>query len=168
MPFGINYLRWLVIAVLLTCGLVLAKTDLDRMQSLAKSRYGQKTADMVGQWRAEIDDMQSLTEEQKLVKANDFFNTRIRWVEDPQAWGKKDYWATPLETMGNGKGDCEDFAIAKYATLILAGIDVNKLRITYVKAQMGGPYSKIHAAHMVLAYYATPSADPLILDNLIS
>lgn len=159
--------RWVLVTVILACSLVLAQTNLDRMQSLAKSRYGQQTAAMVAQWRTMIDDIQGLPEEQKLIKVNDFFNTRIRWVQDPEAWGQQDYWATPLETMGNGKGDCEDFAIAKYATLILAGVDVNKLRITYVKAQMGGPHSKIHAAHMVLAYYDSPSADPKILDNLI-
>ena len=160
-------LSWLCAAALLICGLVWAQTDLDRMQSLAKSRYGQQTADMVSLWRSMIDEIKGLPEDQKLVKVNDFFNTRIRWLQDPEAWGQKDYWATPLETMGNGKGDCEDFAIAKYATLILAGVDVNKLRITYVKAQIGGTYSKINAAHMVLAYYGSPSADPQILDNLI-
>ena len=164
---GASSLRWLVAAALLICGLVLAQTNLDRMQTLAKSRYGQQTADMVAQWRSMIDAIKGLPEDQKLIKVNDFFNTRIRWVQDPEAWGQKDYWATPLETMGNGKGDCEDFAIAKYATLILAGVDVNKLRITYVKAQVGGPYSKVNAAHMVLAYYSSTSADPQILDNLI-
>jgi predicted transglutaminase-like cysteine proteinase len=168
MPAGMTNLRWLIITALLAGGLVLAQVNLDRMQSLASSRYGQQTADMVAQWRGQIDAMALLDDEQKLVKTNDFFNTRIRWVQDPEAWGQKDYWATPLETMGNRMGDCEDFAIAKYATLILAGVDVNKLRITYVKAQIGGPYSKVHEAHMVLAYYATPSADPLILDSLIS
>ena len=162
-----DILSWLCAAALLICSLVLAQTNLDHMQSLAKSRYGQQTADMVAQWRSMINDIKDLPADQKLVKVNDFFNTRIRWVQDPEAWGQKDYWATPLETMGNGKGDCEDFAIAKYATLILAGVDVNKLRITYVKAQMGGPYSKINTAHMVLAYYGSPSADPQILDNLV-
>ena len=167
MPLGINILRWLVIVSLLTGTLVLAKPDLDRMQALALSRYGQNAADLVAQWRVMIDDIQDLPDEQKLVKVNHFFNSKIRWVEDPEAWGQKDYWATPLETMGNGEVDCEDFAIAKYATLILAGVDVNRLRITYVKALMDGRNGSVYAAHMVLAYYAAPSADPMILDNLI-
>jgi len=158
--------RLALIALLgLTIGV--SAVDLDRMQQLALQRYGQQTADMVAQWRDMITDIQGLPEEQKLAKVNDFFNSRIRWVQDPQAWGQKDYWATPLETMGKRMGDCEDFAIAKYATLILAGVDVNRLRITYVKAQIGGPYSKVHEAHMVLAHYASPGADPAILDNLI-
>jgi predicted transglutaminase-like cysteine proteinase len=154
--------RMAVISAMLLGCLVLAATDLDKMQSLAMSRYGQRTANLVGEWRTLINTVQPQAEAQKLDAINRFFNRRIAWVTDPVAWGQKDYWATPLETMGNGKGDCEDFAIAKYATLILAGVDVNKLRITYVKVKQGG----VNAAHMVLAYYPSPSADPLILDNL--
>ena len=132
------------------------------MQQLARSRYGQEAANTVSEWRSLIDESKKLPEMKKLIEVNNFFNNRIRWVQDPEAWQQADYWATPLQTMGKKMGDCEDFAIAKYATLILAGIDVNKLRITYVKAAIGG----IHAAHMVLAYYETPTAEPRILDNL--
>ena len=153
---------------MLLASLVWAELDLDRMRSLALSRYGQGTANVVDEWRQTIDDMRALSDEEKLARANKFFNARIRWAQDPEAWGMKDYWATPLETMGKRMGDCEDFAIAKYATLVLAGVDVNKLRITYVKAQMGDAYSKVHVAHMVLAYYPSPNADPQILDNLVT
>lgn len=148
--------------------LVWGQLDLERMRSLAAQRYGQDTANLVDQWYATIESMRNMPDAQKLETANKFFNRRIRWVQDPEAWGQKDYWATPLETMGNGMGDCEDFAIAKYFMLVMSGMDINKLRITYVKAQMGGPNSQIHAAHMVLAYYPNPAAVPEILDNLIT
>ena len=46
-------------------------------------------------------------------------------------------------------------------TLRRLGVPSDKLRITYVKAL------KYKQAHMVLTYYATPTADPLVLDNLI-
>lgn len=157
-----------VIACLLSVTLVWGQLDLDRMRSLAMQRYGADTANLVDEWYATIETMRDMPDAQKLETANKFFNRRIRWVQDPEAWGQKDYWATPLETMGNGMGDCEDFAIAKYSMLVLAGMDINKLRITYVKAQMGGPNSQIHAAHMVLAYYPNPAAVPEILDNLIT
>lgn len=157
-----------VFACLLLASLVWGQLDLQRMHSLAFQRYGQDTANLVDEWYATIETMRDMPEAQKLETANQFFNRRIRWVQDPEAWGQKDYWATPLETMGKGMGDCEDFAIAKYAMLVLAGVDVNKLRITYVKAQMGGPNSEVHAAHMVLAYYPEPTAVPDILDNLIT
>ena len=157
-----------VIACLLSVTLVWGQLDLERMRSLAMQRYGADTANLVDEWYATIETMRDMPDAQKLETANKFFNRRIRWVQDPEAWGQKDYWATPLETMGNGMGDCEDFAIAKYSMLVLAGMDINKLRITYVKAQMGGPNSQIHAAHMVLAYYPNPAAVPEILDNLIT
>lgn len=157
----------LVVCIVFTT-LVWGQLDLDRMRSLAFQRYGQDTANLVDEWNETIEAMKSMPEAQKLDAANKFFNRKIRWVQDPEAWGQKDYWATPLETMGNGRGDCEDFAIAKYSMLVLAGVDIDKLRITYVKAQMGGPNSKINAAHMVLAYYPTPAAVPQILDNLIT
>lgn len=61
-------------------------------------------------------------------------------------------------------GDCEDFAIAKYFSLIAMGMAPAKMRMVYVRAQNGG----VVQAHMVLAYYPEPNAEPLILDNLIT
>ena len=159
------YMPLLSVALATVCAL--AVTDLDKMQTVAAQRYGQDAVNTVAEWRNTITQAKDLSDSEKIVLINDFFNTRIRFMEDPQAWGEKDYWATPLEVMAFRKGDCEDFSIAKYTTLLLAGVDMSKLRITYVKAKIGGAYSKVHAAHMVLAYYPTPNADPQILDNLV-
>ena len=107
-----------------------------------------------------IEDIKPLSDQKKLSAVNDFFNGRIKWVPDIDNWGQDDYWATPLETMARRKGDCEDFSIVKFVSLLLAGVEMDKLRMTYVKAQTGGAYSKTYVAHMVLAYYPTPSAEP--------
>ncbi len=72
----------------------------------------------------------------------------------------EDYWATPVEMLASNGGDCEDFSIAKYFSLKELGVPPGSLRITYVRAL------KFNEAHMVLAYYPTPDADPFILDNL--
>ena len=69
-----------------------------------------------------------------------------------------------LETLGKGQGDCEDFAIGKYFSLLAAGVPSVKMRLVYVRAQIGA----LIQAHMVLAYYPEPDAEPLILDNLIT
>ncbi len=163
-------LRWLcasVLAMACTALSVLAQVNLDRMQQLAQSRYGNHTANTVAQWRDLIAAISTLPDEQRVERVNAFFNKRIRWQQDIDIWGQNDYWATPLETMARRTGDCEDFSIAKYMTLLLAGTAIDKLRITYVKAQMGGSLGKHYEAHMVLAYYPTPAADPLILDNMV-
>lgn len=102
----------------------------------------------------------ALSEEKRLERVNNFFN-RMRFIDDIKLWRKKDYWATPLEFLGAAGGDCEDFSIAKYSTLLELGIPDEKMRMVYVKAL---DYNQFH---MVVAYYATPSSVPVILDNLI-
>jgi predicted transglutaminase-like cysteine proteinase len=87
--------------------------------------------------------------------------------DDMAVWGQADYWATPLETLGRGAGDCEDFVIAKFYTLKLMGVAVDKLRLIYVRARTGVSDATPTQAHMVLAFYITPDAEPLVLDNLI-
>lgn len=102
-------------------------------------------------------------EDEKLRMVNDFFN-QLAFVSDQEHWGVNDYWATPVEMLGTGAGDCEDYSISKYFTLLAMGVPSDKLKITYVKAT---GYGLRNAAHMVLAYYATPNAVPLVLDNLV-
>jgi predicted transglutaminase-like cysteine proteinase len=92
---------------------------------------------------------------------NRFFN-RIEFIPDDEHWQQADYWATPTELLASNGGDCEDFSIAKYMTLIALGIPEAQLRITYVKAV------ELNQAHMVLTWYERPDAEPLVLDNLIN
>jgi predicted transglutaminase-like cysteine proteinase len=105
----------------------------------------------------------SADDETQLDAVNAFFNRRIVFREDAQVWGQVDYWASPLELLDKGQGDCEDYAIAKYFSLLAQGMPVQRLRLVYVRAQIGGDSQ----AHMVLAYYREPNAEPLILDNLV-
>lgn len=143
----------------------LAAPDLDKIQTLALQRYGAGPADMVGAWRRLIEESRALPDNDKLNKVNTFFNRRIVFQSDMEVWQQEDYWATPLEFMGRGAGDCEDFAIAKYMTLQLLGINSQHLRLIYVRAKSGSTAS---VAHMVLGFYAQPTDEPLILDNMIT
>lgn len=99
--------------------------------------------------------------DRQLRLVNSFFN-RVRFLSDIRHWGEEDYWATPVELLTTNGGDCEDFSIAKYLTLKSMGVPDDQLRIVYVKAL------ELNQAHMVLAWYPEPDADPLILDNLIN
>ncbi len=101
----------------------------------------------------------SSSDREKLEKVNSFIN-KIPYREDIDVWGVRDYWATPVEFLGRGAGDCEDYAIAKYFTLKAMRIPEEKLRITYVKSLQVGK------THMVLTYADKPGDEPLVLDNL--
>jgi LDH2 family malate/lactate/ureidoglycolate dehydrogenase len=104
-----------------------------------------------------------LGEEQRLALVNQFYNRRVLFRDDLEVWGQVDYWASPLETLNKGEGDCEDYAIAKYFTLLAAGVPGSRLRMVYVRAQMAGPGGPTQA-HMVLAWTPPAGGEPLILD----
>lgn len=157
-----------VLLLLSGLGLLHATPNFDKVQALALERYGKPAAETVAAWRKVIEESKTLTELQKLEAANSFFNRRVYYEVDLIVWKQNDYWATPLELMGRGDGDCEDFAISKYMTLLMMGIPDEKLRMIYVRAQSGNSTLVKSEAHMVLGYYETPTAEPLILDNLIS
>lgn len=141
----------------------------DKLLKTITERYGSPSAQKFRDWQKLAADMEKIADQdQQIQKVNEFWNRRMQFTEDTDAWGQSDYWATPMESLGHGKGDCEDFAIAKYFTLLSAGMDVSQLRLIYVKARMGGAASNITQAHMVLAYYSDPEAEPQILDNLLS
>ena len=145
-----------------------ADVDYDKLAERAASEYGAQARQDVEDLTLLMAQLKTADEKTQLTKINLFFNQRIRRFDDDiNIWGQSDYWATPLESLGRQRGDCEDFSIAKYLFLKQL-IPDEKLRLTYVRAQIGGPYSKIFQAHMVLIYYETPTAEPLVLDNLIS
>ena len=150
-----------------TLPLVLAAADTGRMEDIARARYGEAVAAVVRDWRSLLGDTDT-DELERLARVNTFFNRRLRFDDDSVVWKEPDYWATPLESLARGAGDCEDFAIAKYASLLVAGVPSERLRLIYVRARIGGPQSTLSQAHMVVGYYPTPDAEPLILDNLVS
>ena len=147
---------------------MLAHADLQRMQALALERYGPEGLERVEHWQRLIEDSRHLSEREQLERVNEFFNVLVEFVPDQLAWGVEDYWATPLETLGRAVGDCEDYSIAKYATLGLLGVPLERLRLTYVRAELAWPGATGPQAHMVLAYYPEPGAEPLVLDNLVA
>ncbi|MFZ5654826.1 MAG: transglutaminase-like cysteine peptidase [Pseudomonadota bacterium] len=117
------------------------------------------TQNRLERWHQLMREGRNLDERAQLEAVNEFFNG-ARFVDDADLWLESDYWATPDEFLARDAGDCEDFAIAKYITLKAMGMAPEKLRITYVKV------ATLQQAHMVLAYYPDPRAEPLILDNL--
>ncbi|MCW8907990.1 MAG: transglutaminase-like cysteine peptidase [Sedimenticola sp.] len=129
------------------------------MMQWVRANYGDQAAGRLQAWQELIARQQAMSESEKLDRVNRFFN-RLHYRSDLSIWGRSDYWATPLEALGKGEADCEDYSIAKYFTLREMGVAEERMRIMYVKAL------DLDQAHMVLAYYADEGGVPLLLDNL--
>jgi len=95
----------------------------------------------------------------KLSHINTFLNKTFS-KQDIDLNSSIDYWATPKEFLLKGFGDCEDYVIAKYFTLLELNIPKEKLYLSVVKVK--GQKTN----HMVLLYFENKNSIPLVLDNL--
>ena len=157
--------RWLRIVLLFVSLAALAQEIIgitpEQVAKLA-AQFGPVAKTRLTGWREILTNpkYRKLPEEEKLRLVNDFMNL-TQFIGDLKHWGKEDYWATPIEFLSTDAGDCEDYSIAKYFTLRALGVPDEKLRITYVKELV-----VYNEPHMVLAYFPTPDAEPVVLDNI--
>ena len=138
----------------------------DAMIKKAEEKYGMFAKNRFIAWRDElIIGLKDDSEMRKINVVNTWFN-EIRYMSDQKNYNQSDYWATPYEFVGRDAGDCEDYVIAKYYTLKALGVDINRMKFTYVvyRDRRGKEIS-----HMVLSYFKVPNPksqeDILILDN---
>lgn len=128
----------------------------------AEAKYGPTAPRRILAWSKLITSSKKKSVTEKLELVNDFFN-RIPFKSDMELWGKRNYWPTPVEMLARNGGGHSAFATSKYFSLLALGVRIDQLQITYVTATNLPPADQ---AHMVLTYYATPDAMPLVLDNL--
>lgn len=154
--------KWLLLSVILAFPVhsalptqVISDTEIGK----ARTQYGELAARRLSALKELIETNQSRPERLKLNLVNEFFS-KVTFTEDSAAWKKKDFWATPAEFLAKDKGDAEDFAIAKYFSLIALGVDEKKIYFSYVTS------TRLKKSHIVLTYFRSPKSEPLILDSL--
>jgi predicted transglutaminase-like cysteine proteinase len=150
----------LVLPLLLAVSLASAIQLNSQLMNWVLYQHGPAAHQRLEDWQRLHDLARNAPVARQLEIVNRFFN-RAEFVDDIDHWGKEDYWATPVELLSTNAGDCEDFAIAKYLTLRAIGVPDEQVRVVYVKSL------ELNQAHMIVAWYETPAAEPLILDNLI-
>ncbi len=104
-----------------------------------------------------VDSVRGETGRTRAALINRAVNLAIRFTRDSAQFGLADVWQSPLMTFASGRGDCEDYAIAKYAALREAGMSAADLRLVIVHD------ARIGEDHAVAA--ARIDGEWLILDN---
>jgi predicted transglutaminase-like cysteine proteinase len=110
------------------------------------------------EWRELLRDIAALEPLAQLDAVNAFMN-RAPYVTDPVNYGVPDYWATPFQFLIKD-GDCEDYAIAKFASLRQLGFRNDQMRIVVVDDV------NLRVPHAILVVYIGGRA--YVLDNQIS
>lgn len=110
-------------------------------------------------YKKQMLEFRKFSKEEQLKKTNLYLN-RLQPQYDDVIHKQEDNWATPKEFLKLGYGDCEDYVLIKYYSLIQLGFDERQLYLTVVKEKFRG------GVHMVLSYFDVQEQAPLILDNL--
>jgi predicted transglutaminase-like cysteine proteinase len=109
-----------------------------------------------GRWVSYLAEIRTLPRKKQIVLINRYINWHIRYTDDRVAYGSKDYWASPLQSMG-GRGDCEDYATAKYFSLLSLGFSDDQIRLVIVRDDSIG---QLHALTTV-----SLDGETYVLDN---
>ncbi len=131
----------------------------EKLLEQVRTEHGTVAETRLRNWQKMINHSDAKLDLDKLALVNEFVN-RAHPVNDIDSWQKTDARANPLEFLINHAGDGQDFSVAKLFTLHRMGVPLAKLRISYVKS------NGLNRPHTVLAYFSTPTAEPLILDNI--
>jgi len=107
-------------------------------------------------WHSELQEMEGKSRMFQVNRVNTLVND-WPYTSDEQLYGQTDKWATPLEFLTRGTGDCEDYAITKYESLRRLGVPESDMRLLAVQDLDAG------VAHMVLAVQVDGQVK--ILDN---
>ncbi|GAB6052166.1 transglutaminase-like cysteine peptidase [Magnetospira thiophila] len=138
------------------------QSAIERYLEQAKTKEGPCTETKLNRclynhWMAYLDEIRGLDKMEQLKKVNRYMNQRS-YITDPKNWSQKDFWATPGEFLDK-RGDCEDYAIAKYMSLKKLGFDEMSLRIIAVKDE------NLKVGHAILGVYLNGKI--YILDNQV-
>ncbi len=130
------------------------QTVLDRCRADAES-----CPSYAAQFLRLIEAVKSKSGRDRLDEANRAVNAAIRYVSDYAQFGEADRWSAPLATFATAKGDCEDYAIAKYVALREAGFPQDELRLVLVRDRA------VRQDHAVLAARLDNRRSELLADS---
>ena len=95
-----------------------------------------------------VQDGRKLEGRARFGEINRSVNLLIRPISDEANYGEDDFWSSPLTTFARGAGDCEDYAIAKFAALQEAGVSADDLRIIILRDAIRQTYHAVLAARL--------------------
>jgi predicted transglutaminase-like cysteine proteinase len=124
---------------------------------IADCRDKQICSEAAARYLAILDETKSRSGRARIETMNHLVNGVLRYVSDQQNHGVADRWQAPLAALGAGRGDCEEYAIAKYVLLRATGFAESDLRLVLVRD------TAIRIDHAVLA--ARFEGRWLVLDN---
>jgi predicted transglutaminase-like cysteine proteinase len=125
------------------------KIDDERVQlALCDGDHARCASDAALKLLGIVDEARARDGRGRLGEINRAINLAIHPMSDLAQYGEIDVWSSPLVTLDHGAGDCEDYAIAKFVALQLAGIAAEDLRIVVMRDLLQGKDHAVAAARL--------------------
>ena len=138
---------------------VLTRYKVEEPDEMQKCKLSETNKCAITKWRIFLKKVSQEPDKQtQMALINKYLNKRL-YIIDPINYKKNDYWATPKQFV-NRNGDCEDYAISKYMSLVHLGFDKKDMRIVVLQDL------NLKVAHAILVVYIDGKA--LVLDNQIT
>lgn len=131
----------------------------DKVIKQTARKFGTDAAKRIVVWSELVEKNKDKPVAEKLELTNRFINS-IPLKSEEEIWGHS-HWSTPFEMIARNSGSHADHAIGKYVTLEALGIGIDKMHIVHAHSAATPSNS-----YMVLVYYPTPAAMPLVLDSV--
>lgn len=135
-PEGVLWRKWRAVK---------ADIDSDLRQVESCKANSADCSDAARRFLLIVDEVRARNGTARIETANRLINTAIRYMSDLAQHATVDVWSAPLASLGTGRGDCEDYAIAKYIVLREAGVPEQDLRVLLVRDR------NVREDHAVLA-----------------
>ncbi len=117
------------------------------------------STDRVVAWQEFLDSIRDKSKDEQIAAVNDYVNA-LPYITDMDNYGVEDHWATVEDFLEHNGGDCEDYALAKYFSLIELGFTPDQMRLVILYD------ADKNADHAVLAMTHNDKIE--ILDNQYS
>jgi predicted transglutaminase-like cysteine proteinase len=148
-PFGLSASTLFVGGLLEKWRAVEHKLDDERVQiALCDGDRERCVSPAALRFLAIVDNARGKEGRARLGEINRAVNLAIRPMSDLAQYGEIDVWSPPLDTFATGAGDCEDYAIAKFVALRLAGIPADDLRLVIMRDTLRGEDHAVAAARL--------------------
>ncbi|HVU30059.1 MAG TPA: transglutaminase-like cysteine peptidase [Sphingomicrobium sp.] len=102
---------------------------------------------------------------EQLELVNNFVNHRVRYEDDSKRFGRPDVWSSANETLRRGRGDCEDYAIAKLQMLRAAGFSSRDLYLVIVRDLVRRADHAVLVARAASRLYVLDDGTDEVLDS---
>jgi len=105
-----------------------------------------------------------LTEEmwQIIREVNTYWNYKIKYLSDTEAWGVPEKWSMPKEIDGELRDDCDSYSIAKQDTLKKNHNIESYLALCQVEASAGSGYHLVCIIHTDRGAYVLDNRFPMV------